>query len=129
MPIEYCEAVKSYGVKVDIDELLSDLRDNEERAGKNGNLELQDNLQNAIMAIVAMQYELNKQWIPVTEKLPSSYEPVLVYGKEYDMLEDHWNTTFMILVYFWKHKEWSVKSRFKVLAWMPLPTPPKEVTE
>lgn len=67
----------------------------------------------------------DSRWILATEKLPSSYDPVLVYGKEYDMFENHWDTTFMILVYFWKHKEWSTKSRFKALAWMPLPTPPK----
>lgn len=61
MAIEWGEAVSKYGAEVDIDELISDLQDNEEWAEKNGNLELQDNLQNAIMVISAMRYELNKQ--------------------------------------------------------------------
>jgi hypothetical protein len=49
------------GKKVDIDELISDLHGNEKWAGKNGHLELQDNLQNAIMVIAAMRYELSKR--------------------------------------------------------------------
>ena len=61
MAIEWGEAVSKYGAEVDVDELLSDLRDNEEWAGKNGQLELQDNLQNAIMVITAMRYDLSKQ--------------------------------------------------------------------
>lgn len=61
MAIEWNEAVSKYGAEVDIDELISDLRGNEEWAGKNGNLELQDNLQNAIMVIAAMRYELSKR--------------------------------------------------------------------
>jgi hypothetical protein len=124
MAIEWCEAVSEYGVEVDIDELLSDLQGNEEWAGKNGHLELQDNLQNAIMAIAAMRYELDKRWIPCSEKLPKVDCKVLICDKT---IENPYEGCLM------KNGEWTDYDFYiepeNVTHWMPLPKKPKKEDE
>lgn len=121
MAIEWGEAVSKYGAEVDIDELISDLRDNEEWAGKNGQLELQDNLQNAIMVIVAMRYELDKRWIPCSEKLPKVDCKVLICDKT---IEKPYEGCLM------KNGEWTDYDFYiepeNVTHWMPLPKLPEK---
>lgn len=124
MAIEWGEAVSKYGAEVDIGELISDLRDNEEWAGKNGQLELQDNLQNAIMVIAAMRYELDKRWIPCSEKLPKVDCNVLICDKT---REKPYEGCLM------KNGEWTDYNFYieseNVTHWMPLPKKPKKEDE
>ena len=72
------------------------------------------------------------RWIPVDDALPESSEDVLVwfeyfrYG-EYNCMYQ----TYNIGNYFAKHDSWMVGhetgwQKLRVIAWMPLPEPPKE---
>ena len=73
-----------------------------------------------------------RKWIPCSERLPDSKEDVLVwfeyfrYG-EYDCLYQ----TYGIGNYIKKNDDWMVNhetgwDQLRVIAWMPLPEPPKE---
>lgn len=65
--------------------------------------------------------ELSKpRWIPVSERLPDKVEDVLVYGEWTGVsgtkYRDIWLTDLESLLH----------QGYKLIAWMPLPEPPKE---
>lgn len=66
-------------------------------------------------------YDLVPSWIPVTEKLPEKYDPVLVYSPTGIMVDAY------IGVY--DGKDYFGMNTYHVTHWMPLPAPPKEETE
>ena len=58
------------------------------------------------------------KWIPVTERLPESFETVLVYDSTGKRIE---------AAYMTRHKEWvGVVIKNEITHWMPLTEPPKE---
>lgn len=61
MPIDYGAIARQVIDDVDVDKLLSNLQGHRDFAAKNGRCEMANNLQNAIMVIAAMRYELNKR--------------------------------------------------------------------
>lgn len=73
-------------------------------------------------------YEAGKpKWIPVTERLPESYEPVLAVcnsGKIFvgEYVDLGWRTLWRIKT----ARDSTKEITRKVTHWMPLPEPPKE---
>lgn len=73
--------------------------------------------------------ESNPRWIPVTERLPEEYKDVLCYY-EYFRYGDY-NCMFRTIDRgYYGNGRWGGEAgqghKNKVLAWMPLPQPPKE---
>ena len=73
----------------------------------------------------------DEKWIPVTERLPEEYKDVLCYY-EYFRFGEH-NCMFRTIDRgYYGNGRWGGEAgqgiRNKVLAWMPLPQPPKEET-
>ena len=71
-----------------------------------------------------------QRWIPVTERLPEEYESALCWYEYY-----HWSQDKILPEYeigYIVNGRWagevSTGKDCKVLAWMPLPEPPKEET-
>ena len=66
---------------------------------------------------------VNKEWIPVTERLPEGGKPVLVYNRDYSyepvmeatLYEEGWLTKF----------DFDPWENDGISHWMPLPEPPK----
>ena len=71
---------------------------------------------------------LNPQWIPVTERLPKPFTPVLVYRKSFGTLPPYIKVDKMVLwnddTQVWTDEIETWKS--VVTHWMPLPEAPKE---
>ena len=79
--------------------------------------------------IIAMAAEDKPRWIPVTEALPEEYKDVLCYYEYFRFGE--YNCMFRTIDRgYYGNGRWGGEAgqgiRNKVLAWMPLPEPPKE---
>ncbi len=66
----------------------------------------------------------SSKWIPVTERLPEEYEPVLVYDPSMDhgqyVMEATWSVDGWMTEFDFDHDE-----NPGITHWMPLPEPPK----
>ena len=81
---------------------------------------------------VLSKTEKTTQWIPVTERLPEEYVDVLCYYEYYRYGE--YNCMFRTIDRgYYGDGIWGGEAgqghKSKVLAWMPLPDPPKEAEE
>ena len=90
--------------------------------------ELSEQLENETEYATALSCYV-PQWIPVTERLPEKYKDVLCYY-EYFRYGDY-NCKFRTIDRgYYGDGRWGGEAgqghRNKVLAWMPLPEPPKE---
>ena len=123
---------------MDYSELVKQLRDSEDWAAKDGGIpvgliyrlsqaadaieELQAQLMYSNDAAKAIAEKVPK-WIPVTERLPNENDDVLIYGEwtgaSGTKYREVWLTDLKSLLH----------QGYKPIAWMPLPTPPKEETE
>jgi hypothetical protein len=72
----------------------------------------------AIEYAIECIYKHNK-WIPVSERLPEDDRQVLACTKKGKAFSAHYD-------HLWK--SWSVSHTVKITHWMPLPEPPKEVS-
>lgn len=63
------------------------------------------------------------EWIPVTERLPDENDDVLIYGEWTGASGTKYREVWLTDL-----KEF-LRQGYKPIAWMPLPTPPKEETE
>lgn len=123
---------------MDYSKLVKQLRDSEDWAAKDGGIPvgLIYRLSQAADAIeeLSKQHEAQRQnlialmndkprWIPVTERLPNENDDVLIYGEwtgaSGTKYREVWLTDLKSLLH----------QGYKPIAWMPLPTPPKEETE
>lgn len=79
----------------------------------------------ARLAIKALEHQ-DKRWIPVSEKLPESYQRLVVQTKSgYLMLSRYHNNVFYNIEYFERRdKQGQIIS--DVIAWQPLPEPYEE---
>lgn len=128
MPIDYGASARQVIDYVDVDKLLSNLQDYRDFAAKNIQCEMANNLQNAIMVIAAMRYELNKRderWISTKDRMPEGRDPVLLYHK-YGMCIGFYSKIMNM---------WGILGnpvmigRNQIDYWRPLPEPPKKEDE
>lgn len=80
---------------------------------------------NAVLDSIDSQPTVN-QWIPVTERLPKAWKPVLVRS-EYNFTTTAWYIGVPGKWRFTQTNEFMAKD--SVTHWMPLPEAPKEETE
>jgi len=63
------------------------------------------------------------RWIPVTERLPNENDDVLIYGEWTGASGTKYREIWLTDLKGFLHQG------YKPIAWMPIPTPPKEETE
>lgn len=80
-----------------------------------------------ILAIQALEKQINNGWIPVSERLPKETERILVTLKNECVCECFWINGAFKHVDSWKMREFEVNN--PVIAWQPLPLPYKEVSK
>lgn len=77
-------------------------------------------------ALSALREQENRQWVPVTERLPESEGTYLVYTERGSVYASHFYAKKVFRDDYVREPQWSQRGKVKVTHWMPLPEPPKE---
>ena len=81
-----------------------------------------------VLAVAALRQQVERRWIPVTERLPESEGTYLVYTKRGSVYASHFYEKKVFRDDYVREQQWSQRGKVKVTHWMPLPEPPREGT-